>query len=147
MEGPEGIHRRTCVFTGWPDYEEEPSDYAQNDGVVETGILNPQREPTPLPGWAKALELLPFEERSARFAHEYWCDVDTLNDYIGPTGALINDTRTIYDSQQYSVGGNAFRPHAPVDGASNGKHPRLYARGVGRAAQLTPKGLCIQVRS
>ena len=51
---------------------------------VETGILNPQREPTPLPGWAKALELLPFEERSARYA-EYWCDVDTLDDYIGPS--------------------------------------------------------------
>ena len=65
-EGPDGIRRRTCVFTGWPDYEEEPSDGAHDDGVVETGILNPQREPTPLPGWAKALELLPFEERSAR---------------------------------------------------------------------------------
>ena len=54
VEGLEGIRRRTCVFTGWPDYEEEPSDGAQDDGVVETGILNPQREPTPLPGWAKS---------------------------------------------------------------------------------------------
>ena len=36
------IRRRTCVFTGWPDYEEEPSDCAQDDGYIETGILNPQ---------------------------------------------------------------------------------------------------------
>ena len=31
------IRRRTCVFTGWPDYEEEPSDYAHDDGVVRDG--------------------------------------------------------------------------------------------------------------
>ena len=34
VEGLEGVKRRTCVFTRWPDYEEEPSDCAQDDGVV-----------------------------------------------------------------------------------------------------------------
>ena len=40
VEGPEGIRRRTCVFTGWPDYEEEPSDHATRRWIyVETGIM------------------------------------------------------------------------------------------------------------
>ena len=138
-KGPRLINRRTCVFTGWPDYEEEPSDYAQNDGVVETGILNPLREPTPLPGWAKALELLPFEERSARFAHG-WCNVDTLNDYIGPI-ALINDTRTyMINSIRWR---EAYRPMLRLMGLAN-KAPPTVCQGCGRAAQLTPKGLCIR---
>ena len=47
VEGLEGIRRRTCVFTGWPDYEEEPSDHLHDDGYTETGIMQTQREPTP----------------------------------------------------------------------------------------------------
>ena len=139
VEGVEGVKRRTCVFTGWPDYEKEPSDYAQDDGVVETGILNPQREPTPLPGWAKALELLPFEERSARFA-DGWCDVDMLDDYIGPI-ALINDTRTyMINSIPWR---EAFRPMLRLMGAEN-KAPPTVCQGCGNDARLTPKGLCIR---
>ena len=138
-EGPQGVSRRTCLFTGWPNYEEEPSDYAQDDGVVETGILNPQREPTPLPGWAKALELLPFEERSARFA-DGWCDVDTLDDYIGPI-ALINNTRTyMINSIPWR---EAYRPMLRLMGAEN-KAPPTVCQGCGRPAQLTPKRLCIR---
>ena len=52
-EGPEGVQRRTCLFTDWPDYEKpEPSDYLEDDGYIETGILQTKSEPTPLPGWA-----------------------------------------------------------------------------------------------
>ena len=139
VEGLEGIRRRTCVFTGWPDYEEEPSDYAQNDGVVETGILSPQREPTPLPGWAKALELLPFEERSARHA-EYWCDIDSLMEYLGPQ-ALITDTREFVASGRGWR--EAFRPMLRLLDLE-WKAPPTACQGCGRAAQLTPKGLCIR---
>ena len=133
------IRRRTCVFTGWPDYEEEPSDCAQNDGVVETGILNPQREPTPLPGWAKALELLPFEERSARHA-EYWCDVAALDDYVGPSW-LPRKAREYLNGK--ALWRECYRPVLWLMDAEN-KAPPTVCQGCGRPAQLTPKGLCIR---
>ena len=138
-EGLEGIRRRTCVFTGWPDYEEEPSDYAQNDGVVETGILSPQREPTPLPGWAKALELLPFEERSARHA-EYWCDVAALNDYVGPSW-LPRKTREYLNGK--ALWRECYRPMLWLMDAEN-KAPRKQCSGCRNDATLTPRGLCIR---
>ena len=134
------IRRRTCVFTAWQDYEEEPNDCAQDDGVVETGILNPQREPTPLPGWAKALELLPFEERSARHA-ENWCyDVGTVYDYVGPSW-LPRKTREWLNGK--ALWRECYRPMLRLLGAEN-KAPPTVCQGCGRAAQLTPKGLCIR---
>ena len=138
-KGPRLINRRTCVFTGWPDYEEEPSDCAHDDGVVETGILSPQREPTPLPGWAKALELLPFEERSARHA-EYWCDVAALNDYVGPSW-LPRKTQEYLNGK--ALWRECYRPMLWLMDAEN-KAPPTVCQGCGRAAQLTPKGLCIR---
>ena len=139
VEGLEGIRRRTCVFTGWPDYEEEPSDCAHDDGVVETGILNPQREPTPLPGWAKALELLPFEERSARHA-EYWCDVASLDDYVGPSW-LPRKTREYLNGK--ALWRECYRPMLWLMNAEN-KAPPTVCQGCGNDATLTPKGLCIR---
>ena len=90
-EGPDGVSRRTCLFTDWPDYETEPSDYLEDDGYIETGILQTKSEPSPLPGWALVRSHLPLEERAALNAGE-WCEVATLADYIGPS-ALISDTR------------------------------------------------------
>ena len=139
VEGLEGIRRRTCVFTGWPDYEEEPSDCAHDDGVVETGILSPQREPTPLPGWAKALELLPFEERSARHA-EYWCDVSALDDYVGPSW-LPRKTREYLNGK--ALWRECYRPMLWLMNAEN-KAPPTVCQGCGNDATLTPKGLCIR---
>ena len=89
VEGVEGIKRRTCVFTGWPDYEEEPSDHLHDDGYTETGIMQTQREPTPLPGWAQMRASLPLEERAALNAAD-WCAVETLDEYMGPS-ALRQD--------------------------------------------------------
>ena len=105
-EGPEGVQRITCLFTDWPDYETEPSDYLEDDGYIETGILQTKSEPTPLPGWALIISKLPLEERAALNAAE-WCDVATLADYIGPS-ALISDTRDWADGK--GVWREAYRP-------------------------------------
>ena len=66
-------NRITCLFTGWPDYEEEPSDYLHDDGFIETGVIQTQREPTPLPGWAQMRASLPLEERAALNTGD-WCE-------------------------------------------------------------------------
>ena len=139
VEGLEGVKRRTCVFTGWPDYEEEPSDYAHDDGYIETGILQPQREPTPLPGWAQMRAKLPLEERAALNAAE-WCDIDTLADYAGQT-CLITDT----DAWVKGKGPwrEAYRPMLRLLDALT-KAPPTVCQGCGNEATLTPKGLCIR---
>ena len=105
-EGPEGVSRRTCLFTDWPDYEKQESDYLEDDGYIETGILQTKSEPTPLPGWALVRSKLPLEERAALNAGE-WCEVATLADYIGPS-ALISDTRDWTDGKR--VWREAYRP-------------------------------------
>ena len=105
-EGPDGVQRRTCLFTDWPDYEAEPSDYLEDDGYIETGILQTVSQPTPLPGWALLRTRLPLEERAALNAAE-WCDVATLADYIGPS-ALISDTRDWADGR--AAWREAYRP-------------------------------------
>ena len=140
VEGVEGIRRRTCVFTGWPDYEEEESDYMHDDGYIETGILQPQREATPLPGWAQMRAKLPLEERAALNATD-WCDVESLDDYFGPIALrtdagdwLIGITNTWRE---------AYRPILRLMGAEN-KAPPTVCQGCGNDATLTPKGLCIR---
>ena len=130
--------RRTCVFTGWPDFEDEPSDYLHDDGIIETGILNPQTEPTPLPGWAKVRSALPLAERAALNAAD-WCAVDTLADYAGPA-ALLTDTRAfITDKAKWR---EAYRPMLRLLGAEN-KAPPTKCQGCGLDRPLTPKGHCV----
>ena len=133
------IRRRTCVFTGWSDYEEEPSDHLHNDGYTEIGIMQTQREPTPLPGWAQMRAKLPLEERAALNAAD-WCDVDTLDDYIGPTCLIIKTHEWLLGSRPWR---EAYRPMLRLMGLAN-KAPPTVCQGCGRAAQLTPKGLCIR---
>ena len=134
------IRRRTCVFTGWPDYEEEPSDHLHDDGYTETGIMQTQREPTPLPGWAQMRAKLELEERAALNAEDWcqWCK--SLDDYKGPT-ALITDTQDWLDGK--GAWRECFRPMLRLMGAEN-KAPPTVCQGCGRPAQLTPKGLCIR---
>ena len=133
------IRRRTCVFTGWPDYEEEPSDHLHNDGYTETGIMQTQREPTPLPGWAQMRAKLPLEERAALNAAD-WCNVDTLDDYIGPT-ALIADAQSFVRNE--TAWRECYRPVLRLLNAEN-KAPPAQCRGCLRELSLTPKGLCIR---
>ena len=100
------FQRRTCLFTDWPDYEKPESDYLEDDGYIETGILQTKSEATPLPGWALLRARLPLETRAALNAAE-WCDVATLADYIGPS-ALISDTRDWADGK--TAWREAYRP-------------------------------------
>ena len=140
VEGLEGIKRRTCVFTGWPDYEEEPSDHLHDDGYTETGIMQTQREPTPLPGWAQMRASLPLEERAALNAED-WCAVETLNEYMGPS-ALRQDA---HDWLMGKVGPwrECYRPMLRLLGHYD-KAPPTVCQGCGNEAPLTPKGLCIR---
>ena len=134
------IRRRTCVFTGWPDYEKEESDWLHDDGYTETGILQTVSEPTPLPGWALVRSKLPLEERAALNAAD-WCNgIQNILDYVGPN-TLITDT------QQFIRGAagwrECYRPMLRLLGAPT-KAPPTVCQGCRRAAQLTPKGLCIR---
>ena len=140
VEGLEGIRRRTCVFTGWPDYEEEPSDHLHDDGYTETGIMQTQREPTPLPGWAQMRASLPLEERAALNAAD-WCAVETLDEYMGPS-ALRQDA---HDWLMGKVGPwrECYRPMLRLLGHYD-KAPPTVCQGCGNEAPLTPKGLCIR---
>ena len=134
------IRRRTCVFTGWPDYEEEPSDHLHDDGYTETGIMQTQREPTPLPGWAQMRASLPLEERAALNAED-WCAVETLDEYMGPS-ALRQDA---HDWLMGKVGPwrECYRPMLRLLGHYD-KAPPTVCQGCGNDATLTPKGLCIR---
>ena len=134
------IRHRTCVFTGWPDYEKEESDWLHDDGYTETGIMQTQREPTPLPGWAQMRAKLELEERAALNAWDWcqWCK--SLDDYKGPT-ALITDTREWLEGKRRWR--ECYRPMLRLMGAAN-KAPPTVCQGCGRTAQLTPKGLCIR---
>ena len=105
-EGPAGVQRITCLFTGWPDYETDAPDYLEDDGYIETGILQTKSDATPLPGWVRLRCRLPLEERAALNAGE-WCEVATLADYIGPS-ALISDTRDWADGK--AAWREAYRP-------------------------------------
>ena len=133
------IRRRTCVFTGWPDYEEEPSDHLHDDGYTETGIMQTQREPTPLPGWAQMRASLPLEERAALNAAD-WCNVETLDDYLGPS-ALIADARSFVRNE--TAWRECYRPVLGLLNAEN-KAPPAQCRGCLRELPLTPYGLCIR---
>ena len=132
--------RRTCVFTGWPDFEDEPSDYLHDDGYIETGITNPRTEPTPLPGWAKVRSALPLEERAALNVAE-WCAVATLAEYVGPSG-LKNDAEQWQVHCDKTTWREAYRPMLRLLGAEN-KAPPTKCQGCGLAMPLTPRGLCI----
>ena len=136
-EGPEGVSRRTCLFTGWPDYETDPPDYLEDDGYTETGIMQTKSEPTPLPGWALVRSRLPLEERAALNASE-WCDVAILEDYIGPS-ALETDARSWQPGKPWR---EAYRPMLRLLGAEN-KAPPAQCRRCPSTAPLTPGGLCI----
>ena len=139
-KGPRLINRRTCVFTGWPDYEDERNDYLHDDGYTETGIMQTQREPTPLPGWAQMRAKLELEERAALNAAD-WCEgVYFLDDYIGPS-ALKHDTEMWLSGDR--IWRECYRPMLRLMGLAN-KAPPTVCQGCGRAAQLTPKALCIR---
>ena len=134
------IRRRTCVFTGWPDYDKEPSDHLHDDGYTETGIMQTQREPTPLPGWAQMRAKLELEERAALNAAD-WCDgLTDLDDYVGPS-ALVSDVLAFITNRK--PWRECYRPMLRLLGAEN-KAPPTVCQGCERPAQLTPKGLCIR---
>ena len=133
------IRRRTCVFTGWPDYEEEPSDHLHDNGYTETGIMQTQQEPTPLPGWAQIRAKLPLEERAALNAAD-WCNVATLNDYIGPSALFIDTHEWLTCKTPWR---ECYRPMLRLMGLET-KAPPTVCQGCGRPATLTPKGLCIR---
>ena len=124
---------------GLAGLRKEESDYLHDDGYTETGIMQTQREPTPLPGWAQMRASLPLEERAALNAED-WCHVQTLGDYIGPTG-LLTDTREWLEGKV--PWRECYRPMLRAMGMEN-KAPPTVCQGCGRAAQLTPKGLCIR---
>ena len=140
VEGLEGVKRRTCVFTGWPDYEKQESDHLHDDGYTETGIMQTQREPTPLPGWAQMRASLPLEERAMLNAED-WCAVETLDEYMGPS-ALRQDA---HDWLMGKVGPwrECYRPMLRLLGHYD-KAPPTVCQGCGNEAPLTPKGLCIR---
>ena len=140
--GPDGIDRRTSVFTDWPDFEDDPSDYLESDGIIITDIPFEHRltEPTKLPGYLQMREKLPLEERAALNADEWCSKAMTLDDYEGPT-TLVTDTRHWLNG---AIGWReAFRPMLRLLDLEN-KAPPTVCQGCGRAAQLTPKGLCIR---
>ena len=134
------IRRRTCVFTGWPDYEEEESDWLHDDGYTETGILQTVSEPTPLPGWALVRSKLPLEERAALNAADWCGGIADLTEYVGPSTLG-------YDTQDWLTGKRrwreCYRPMLRLMGAEN-KAPPTVCQGCGNDATLTPRGLCIR---
>ena len=134
------IRRRTCVFTGWPDYDGERSDYLHDDGYIETGVLQTQSEATPLPGWAMVRSKLPIEERAALNAAD-WCDNrHNVADYIGPS-ALVSDTTVwLYGRTSWR---EAYRPMLALMGLET-KAPLTVCQGCGKPGTLTPNHLCIR---